>query len=83
MPNDLFDVVMRKRIAARNNVVAISRRITRNTMRIARDPTAVAKVDALMRELELACRDLAELVDDSPPRTRPRGWAKDAEGRTA
>ena len=83
MPLDLFDVIVRERIAARRRVVNIARRIRRNELRIGRNAAAVAKVNELEWELELACRDLVALVDDSPPRTRPKGWAKDPDGETA
>lgn len=72
--NDLSGALIDERIRARRRVVNISRRIKRNELRIARSPKALAKVDALERELELACRDLAEVVEASPERTWPHGW---------
>jgi hypothetical protein len=33
--------------------------------------------------LAIAARDLTVAIDELPPRDRPKGWARDEDGRTA
>ena len=72
--NDLSGALIRERIAARRRVKELARRIIRNELRLSRDPAAVAKLIKLEWDLELAARDLVNLVDDSPEPTWPKGW---------
>lgn len=82
MPRDLFRPLTEKRIQARDTALTAALSVIITERAIGTDEKAVGALTDVWEMFELACRDVANAVDDAPPHTRPRAWS-DEDGRTA
>lgn len=77
-------------MTGRGEVIAWRERVTVAVLelltaerRLSDESASMADLAAAERALDLAARDLTSAIDELPPRDRPKGWERDADGRTA
>jgi hypothetical protein len=74
-----FEDTVYKRVAARRKLTEKGVEIFFIEACISDDETAVVRLLKAEEEQELLALELANLVDESPERTRPKGWPAKGE----
>lgn len=68
---------------ARQNLLRAALNILADERALADASPPVARMRQHDDALAIAARDLTAAIDELPPRDRPKGWERDADGRTA